>query len=293
MQCYIYSCQDLVLKGNNNTSAHLKAGDIYCIDFDKDENIFIYSPFQSGVMLINEQTPINKSHNQINFYELTDNNILCEIKPFQSACKHFFYINKTTIKIVEAGGLHIYFNNNYCGKFECGDESPTFEKISQNDRMYGLIKFEKHKYLIFFNESEILYCGKYLDYEIVNSYIQIYEHLPNMFNIGKLVKYFFTTNEFSVRCVNDRKVLFDEKNADFKLECFMEALKCGRYKYAYNQLSYELRADISLDMLIQYFKSFDEYKYIDKANTYITFNNHKIVGVYKFEINQNVIENIY
>lgn len=291
MQCYLYSCQDLVLKGN--TSAHIKAGDIYCINFDPGEDVFVYSYTQSGVMLINSHILKQKQHNQINFYDLVNKNILCEIKPFYAASKYHFYINRTIVKLVDMGGLSIYLNNSYYGKIDCGDEAPTFEKIFNHDKAYGLIKFEKHKYLIFFNESEILYCGKYLDYEILKDCMQIYEHTPNVFNIGKLIKYRLDSGEIDCICVNDRSGLINEQNDEFRLEYFMEALKCGRYKYAYEKLSYELRADISTDTLKQYFKQFNDCKYIDKTNTYITFNNRKIVGVYRFDINQNFIDNIY
>ena len=291
MQCYIYSCQDLILKGN--TSEHIKAGEIYCLNFDNDEDVFVYSACQGGVMVINANTIVKKSHNQINFYDLSSLNILCEIKPFQALFKHIFAINKSTVKLVEVGDLYIYFNNTYYGRIQVRDNNPTFEKISKHGKDYGIIKFDKTKHMIFFSETEILYCGKYLDYEILNQYIQIYEHVPNVFNIGKLFKYNFDTEETGVICVNDRGILFTEQNKDFMLEYFMEALKCERYRYAYDKLSYELRADISIDALKLYFKRFDAYKYIDKTNTYITFYNGKVSGVYRFEINQNLIDNIY
>lgn len=291
MQCYIYSCQDLILKGD--TSVHIKAGDIYYLSFEQHENIYIYSPYQSGVIVFNALTLINKSHNQVNFFELDSSNVLCEIKPFQDLSKYTFYVNKTIVKLVSANGLHIYLNNNYYGKIQVFNNSPVFEKISKHGKEYGLIKFSESKYAILFGENEILYCGKYLDYEILNNYIQIYEHIPNAFNIGKLIKYNFEYGDVIIRCVDDRNGLVEEQNEDFKLEYFMESLKIGRYKYAYEKLSYELRADISPETLKQYFKQFDSYKYIDKTNTYITFKNSKVIGLYRFEVVQGLIYNIY
>lgn len=287
----MYSCQDLILKGN--TSAYIKAGDIYCLNFDVGEEVFVYAVYQSGVMIINANAIIKRSHNQINFYELNSQDVLCEIKPFQALFNNIFAINKSTIKLVNIGDLYIYFNNKYYGKIQVGDVNPIFEKISKQGKDYGLIKFDKTKHLIFFSESEVLYCGKYLDYEISNQYIQIYEHKPNMFNIGSLFKYQFNTNEIGIRCVNDRGGIITEQDKDFGLEYFMEALKCGRYKYAYEKLSYELRVDISIDVLKEYFKRFDDYAYIGKTDNYITFNNYKIVGVCRFDVNNKLIDNIY
>ena len=290
MQCYIYSCQDLILKGN--TFAYIKAGDVYCINVEKEENIFIYSPFQSGVMLLNTQTLIEKVHNQINFYEIGTKEVLCEIIPFHSEGQNFI-ANSSTVKLVNAGSVHLYYNEKYCGKIECENAKPIFEIISKCGKEYGLIKFDKSKHIILFDQSEILLCSKYIDYEISNNYIQIYEHNPNIFNIGKLIKYNFSNGEYITKSVNDRNCIVAEKSKDFGLEFFMEAIKCGRYKNAYEKLSYELRADISTDVLKQYFKQFDDYKYIDKTNAYITFKNYKVVGVYRFEVNQNLISNIY
>lgn len=291
VQCYIYSCQDLILK--SDTSAHINAGDIYCVDFDKDENVVIYSASQAGVMLINANIITQRKHSQINYYDLGNQNILCEIKPFPVPYQYAFCVNKSVLKLVRADGLIIYFNNDYYGKLYNEDDSPVFEKISYKGKDYGLIKFVKTKYIILFNETQILYCGRYLDYEKLNTCLQIYEHIPNVFNIGKLIKCDFNTGEISSKCVNDRKCLFVEENKAFVLEYFMEAIKCDRYKYAYEKLSHELRADISLDILKQYFKKFDNYKDINNTDTYITFKNHKIVGVYRFELNRNFIDNIY
>ena len=111
--------------------------------------------------------------------------------------------------------------------------------------------------------------------------------------MGKLIRYCFKDDQTTVNCVNDRNHLINEQNNDFDIEYFFEALKCGRYKYAYEKLSYELRADISMDVLKQYFKQFDNYKYIDNINTYVTFKNYKVTGVYRFELNQKLIDNIY
>lgn len=288
---YIYSCQDLIVK--NDTSAHISAGEIYCIEIEDDEDIFVYFTTHAGVLIINSNILHKQVHGQINYYKLDNQNILCEIIPFLPPSQNSFCINNSVLNIVNSGGVYVYFNNNYYGKILDVEDAPIFEKINRNGKDYGLIKFDKKKYIIFFSETKILYCGRYVDYEILNNYIQIYEHVPNIFDLGKLVKYTFETNMFSVKCVNDRGKLHIEKNTNFLVEFFMEALKCERFKYAYEKLSYELRSDISIDVLKQYFKQFDEYKYIETTKTYITLKNHKIVGVYKFVTSQNFIENIY
>ena len=80
---------------------------------------------------------------------------------------------------------------------------------------------------------------------------------------------------------------------DFNVVYFIEAIKCGRFKYAYNKLSYELKSEITLDTLKQYFKPFDKYLFLNKTQSYITINNNKIVGIYHFELKDNLINNIY
>ena len=79
MEFYVYCSQDLMIL--NYSQKLLKSGNIYNISFGQNEEVLIYG-LNGGVIVVNQEMLTNKSHNQLNYYDLSDKAILCEIKPF-------------------------------------------------------------------------------------------------------------------------------------------------------------------------------------------------------------------
>ena len=294
MQLYLYSAQDLIL--DNNTLHNIKADNFYGLEINQSEAIKLYPTQSAGIMLINYDILSRQCHNQIIYHQLNDNALLCEIKPFISTENAQQYnITGGNVRLVQhINELYIYFNGEYygCIKQKCVDIK--FEKFNKHNQEYGAIFLGGNKkYLILFTSGKMLFCGQYVDYEILTNYIQIYRHVPNIFNVGNLTKYNFETAQFEHKTVRDKG---DDKvvdNKEFNIISFLEAIKCGRYKYAYKKLSYELKSEINIEVLMQYFKAFDEYCYINEQNRYVTLYNHKVVGSCSFDTKDNMIDNIY
>ena len=138
-----------------------------------------------------------------------------------------------------------------------------------------------------------MYCGRYIDVETKKEYMQIYQHLPNIFNVGRLIKCEFENNIIDSKTIDDRGGERKQQSGEFIIVYFLEAIKCGRAKYAYNKLSYELKSEINIDVLKNYFSSFDEYVYLNEQDAYITLKNNKVIGIYHFVVKDNLIDNIY
>lgn len=294
MQVYLYSSQDLILEGD--TLCNLKAGDFYLLQINTNEVIKAYPATSSGIMVLNYDILSQSNHNQIIYHKLDEDIMLCEIKPlisFENACQ--YNINGGNLKTINClNELYIYFNNKYCGciKQKCTDIK--FEKLNKQNQEYGLMLIGGiKKYLILFSNTQVLFFGQYIDYEIMSNYIQIYYHNPNIFNVGNLVKYDFNTNLLEYKSVRDRGDEYNIETSGFQVVSFLEAIKCGRYKYAYKKLSYELKAEIEVDILSQYFKRFDTYYYLSDRDCYITIYNHKITDIIHISSKDNVINRIY
>ena len=105
--------------------------------------------------------------------------------------------------------------------------------------------------------------------------------------------YNFKTQQLEIKSVCDRSIENKQNKSDFIIIYFLEAIKCGRYKYAYSKLSYELKSEIKIDVLDKYFKDFDAFAYIDSEDVYITQKNNKVTGIYHFVVKDNMIDNIY
>lgn len=294
MQLYLYSCQDLIIKGNS--VVNIKAGDIYRLQLAPQEMIEVYPTNSSGVILLNSNIISSQQHSQIIFHKLNEQDILCEIKPFViNENINQYLIKGANLKFIQnINNIYIYFNGVYQGLINCIVNNIKFNKIEANKKEVGVVEIlGDKKYIILFNNSQILYCGQYIDSEQTKRYIQIYCHTPNIFNIGRLIKYNFLDNKLDVRCVCDRGEERKQLSFDFNIIYFLEAIKCGRFKYAHNKLSYELKSIINIDTLTQYFTAFDNYIYLAECDTYITIKNNKVIGVYHFVVKDNLIDNIY
>lgn len=293
MELYLYCCQDLNIF---NTDYKIRAGDFYKLDINLDETITLYSTTNAGVMIVNKDILSTKLHNQITFHDINSTAIICEINPFISKQNVIQYsINGATVGIVKnTEGVYIFFKGIYQGFIQGQMDKLSFEKIDNEVKQYGVITFfcgEKH--IIFFNNKQIMFCGQYVDKEILKTHIQIYFHIPNVFNIGNLLEYKFGEDTISIKSVCDRGEEKKLISSQFNIIYFLEAIKCGRFKYAYNKLSYGLKSEISVEALSQYFDRFDNFKYLPDQDVYITLKNNKILGVYHFELKDNMIANIY
>ncbi|MBQ7880550.1 MAG: hypothetical protein IJ358_01745 [Clostridia bacterium] len=294
MQLYLYSSQDLILRGKTQTT--LLAGRICCIKFEVDEIVMVYPKHTSGVMIITKETLLQQQHSQINFYKLSESALLCEIKPFivQENIKQYL-IKGANLKLIEnLTTSYIYFNGTYYGNIKGKYISAKFQKIDKNNIEYGVLELElDKKYVILFDNKQIIYCGQNIDSEINKQYIQIYSHLPNIFNVGKLAKYEFETKTITNKSVIDKGDERRQINFEFNIIYFLEAIKCDRLKYAHSKLSYELKSVIDIKTLEEYFKGFDNYIYLYEQDAYIALKNNKVIGVYHFVVKDNLIDNIY
>lgn len=293
VRLYVYCCQDIVIKSNDFNT--IKAGDFYRLDIGVDEMIYMYPTNTSGVIAIDYNILQKCNHNQIIFHKINDSAMLCEIKPFVvNEGVREYVVNGGNLKIVSNSDLtYIYFNGIYYGCINQSNLMYEFEKFNKNDTEYGLLKIlGETKHIILFT-SKIIYCGAYIDNEKLKDGINIYTHVPNIFNAGKLIKYSLANKELTNITVKDRGEENIQINNEFNIIYFLEAIKCGRYKYAYNKLSYELRSEINMEVLSKYFHPFDSYKYLPDENIYITLNNKKIAGLYNFKTQNNMIDNIF
>lgn len=290
MQLYIYSCQDLIIK--STVFDYLKAGSFYCLEIDKQEMFEVYSTTSNGSIILNCDILHQQAHEQINFHQLNNNMMLCEIKPFVGVEGAIRYkVDEGCVKLIQRkNNTYIYFNEKYYGCIgqKCDIK---FEKFD-NGKCGVLYLTGEKKYIIIFNQS-LLLCEQFVDNEVLKDCIQLYTHQPNIFNIGNLIKYEFKDSKLSIKSVCDRGIEHKQVNSEFSIIYFLEAIKCKRYKYAYNKLSYELKSEITKQTLQDYFGEIDNFKYLSNEDAYITFKHNKIMGVYHFNIKDNMIDNIY
>ncbi len=288
MQLYLYSSQDLIIM--SGTEVHNISAGIFNLKLHQDENVIIYPSNDCGSIILNKQILLDQQHSQLEYHVLNDNAILCEIKPFiANTIPAKYNINNSEISIYSSGKqLHIFYNHKYIGAINGNITDIVFKNVNENK--LGLIVCEKN--IILFND-DIIHCSSYIDYEINKKFIQIYAHIPNVFNVGQLIKYEFVSQEITINNVCDRGDEQKHTGAEFAVIYFLDAIKCGRFKYAQNKLSRELKATIDEGTLEQYFKAFDEFVYLQEEDCYITLKNNKVTGIYHFVVKNNLIDNIY
>lgn len=294
MKLYLYSSQDLICKGHG--TEYLSAGCVCRLDMEDIENVEIYPAYSSGIIIINKQILLNQRHNQIQFHQLSQDAVLCEIKPFvYKECAHQYSVKNSAVRLIEnIDYTYIYFNNKYCGCIDIKLEEVNFKKIKANDIEYGLLYFGiNKKYIILFDGNRVIYGNTFIDYEDNKKFIQIYSHEPNIFNLGRLTKFEFDGDKLTTKIVSDRGREYNQSNPEFNIIYFLEAIKCKRIKYAYSKLSYELKAVINIDVLDKYFLDFDRYIYISQQDAFITLKNNKVIGIYHFVVKDGLIDNIY
>ncbi len=289
MVFYIYSCQDLIIKSKNYIP--VDKNKIYKLEINQDDEIYVYPKSSAGVVFVDLNILLQQNHSQINFHHLNDQSVLCEIKPFveNSESKEYFF-DQSCLKLIETKDhVYIYFKGKYFGNI--------VGKVDKFEKMFdkcGLIKFDgEDKHLIIFNKDKIIYTDQYVDYEINNSFIEIYSHTPNIFNIGTLTKYEFSLDKVKYRSVMDRGKEKEIVRNEFIPIYFLDSIKCGRFSYAHSNLSYELRQNITSEVLEQYFLSFDNHIYLKEQDVYITLKNNKVIGIYHFVVNNGLIDKIY
>ena len=288
MQLYLYSSQDLIIISGTETH-NINAG-IFNLKLHENENVIIHHKNGCGSMILNNQTILDRQHSQLKYYELSKNAILCEIKPFIANIVPIKYnVNNSETLIYFSGKqLQIFYNHKYIGSINGNIKDIKFKRVDENK--LGVILCGGN--IILFND-DIIYCSSYIDYEINNKFIQIYSHSPNVFNVGQLTKYEFVSKKISINNVCDRGDEQKHIGAEFAVIYFLDAIKCGRFKYAHNKLSAELKLAIDVVTLQQYFKSFDEFVYLQEEDCYITLKNNKVTGIYHFVVKNNLIDNIY
>jgi len=275
---------------------YVKAGVIYNIKIKSTDNIIVYCANNEGVIYLNLDILLRQQHNQIIFHKISPNAVLCEIKPFitRLSVKNYLIENANIRLVYCMEATYIFFNNDYYGCINGHVAEDKFEKVDYNDTQLGILQLKEEKrYIILFTSKKIIYCGQYIDIEKNKQYIQIYNHIQNIFNIGNLIKYSFDKDDIEIKSIQDRGEQYKQISNEFNIIYFLEAIKCGRYKYAYNKLSYELKTNINIETLNNYFSQFDTYIYLHEQESYITIKNNKVIGIYHFVVKDNLIDNVY
>ena len=63
--------------------------------------------------MVDNEVLLSKAHQQINYYQINDNALLCEIKPFVSNCKlNDFSIEGGVVKLIQYNNQMCYQHNN-------------------------------------------------------------------------------------------------------------------------------------------------------------------------------------
>ncbi len=294
VQLYLYSSQDLIMRGDS--TFNIRANTVYWLNLAQDQIIYIYSTSCCGCIILNKEIIDNQLHSQIIFHRINDNTLLCEIKPFvdYEPTIEYAICNRVVKLCSNTNTTNIYVDGKHFATLDCESGNTKIKKIEKENEEVGILEIGgHHKHIILFSNKGIEYCGHCYDYEILNDRIQIYRHNSNIFNLGQLIIYNFKTKELEYKQVADRG---DEQiliNKDFCLIYFVDAIKCGRYKYAYNLLSYELKSIINIATIKKYFPQFDNCIYLQNQDVFIMINNKKIVGIYNIKIKNNLINNIY
>lgn len=269
----------------------VKGGQIFCLSMEQPCQIFSLNG--EGVITITKQALQDKSNNHIKLYGLGQG-VLCEIMPF--ACqgeRADFRLKTKYVKLYKIGSGSLlewsgnkYFINASYNLFD-------FKNIALNKKDYYILDNKQSKWLIVLSEESIIYNGKYIDYEKLQDSIKIYAHPPNVYNVGKIVQYNFSSMQTSVFAVKDNGGEIGLVSEDFAEIYFMDAIMCGRIKLAYSRISHELKSSISEQILAEYFGQIDDYVFLPDDKAYITLKNNNIVGVYHIVVNNGWITSIY
>lgn len=294
MRFYLYSSQDLWIE-NGEQSFNVFKGAIFCVQLSDEECIKIYFKEACGVMILDNRTVLNRCHQQINFHNLNDATILCEIKPAMHAdrCK-YFNIKNAVVKLVENNGkVHLFHNDKLCGEIDNDFSAFVFETKSINNIEHGIVCCGKDKkHIIIFNENKIIFDSEYIDYEITSSEINIYIANRNMLNVETLIKLDCKTGEFNYKFIARHLGEKTLTSPEFLVAYFLDAIMCKRFKVAYSKLSHELKSAINIQVLEKYFAPFDQFVYVEEQEAYVTLKNNKVAGIYHFVVNDNFIDNI-
>ena len=294
MRLYLYSCRDLIAATRDKVIT-IAGGDVFSLKICDDEHVFIYPAEAKGVIVLTRQQLLSRCHDQIIFYDINNDAILCEIKPFVyiENCKRFT-IGGSNIDVVESAGLtHVYFNNEYQGCVKSAFSQIDFQNIKHGEREYALLCFgQNKKYILLASEQEVKCLYGCVDSEVNSKWLSIYRHEPNIFNVGQLIKFDLESGEVVVSAVCDRGDECKQMGHEFDIIYFLDAVLCARWKLAYSKLSYELKSSIDQEVLKQYFSDFDKYIYLVDEDVYIRIKNNKVVGINHFVVNNHLIDDI-
>lgn len=290
MRFYFYSAQN-ILVCTSEFSKKITAGQIFSMDMEQECQIF--SLDGAGSLALTRQALIDKCNNQIKFYEMGQD-VLCEIMPFACQGENVAFRLKTKYaklyrlgnnSLLEISGRKCVVDARYGGF--------SFNSISFNKKDYYIIDNVQANWIIVLSEEDVVYNGRYIDYEVLKSKIKIYTHSPNVYNVGKIVQYDFNCDKKNIIIVKDKGQEAELISNEFIEVYFIEAILCGRTKLAYSRISYELKSSISEQVLADYFGEIDRYIYLPEKQVYITLKNNNIVGVYHIVVNNGWITSIY
>lgn len=287
---YFYTSQNILVR-TCSCSKIITGGQIFCLSMEEDSSI--YSLDGVGVVTVTKESLLNRTNNQIKFYEIGQD-VLCEILPFD--CQGQFKSYRLKNKFVKFYNIKEKSLLCVCGEkcvINAEFDKFTIKTITKDKCCIYILVNTKSKWLIVLTDEKIIFNGKYVDFEELKNEIKIYTHNPNVYNVGTIIKYDLQKDEKSFSIVNDKGVENGLMDEEFTSIYFLEAIMCGRLKLAYSKISYELKSSISQEILGKYFGEIDDYIYLQNCNVFVTKKNNNIVGVYHIVVNQGLITAIY
>lgn len=193
-------------------------------------------------------------------------------------------IDNLCFNLVISNNLIINVNGNTILNEPCRDVTFShFEKF----KGYTFLFFNgKRKYYVLLKQGELICNGYYDEINKTESEIYVLTKLFDALNHGRVCHIKDDYENYLVYLDENELKLKPEMNFLIFLDC----LKAKNYKYCNNLLAENLKQQTPED-IAKFFNEFD-YFYPESENTALCFKKNALVGIYKFELENNLISNI-
>lgn len=295
MKIYFLARFDLNINVNENVIS-LRNDEIALLDEMYDGDIFV----ESKDIYLNSysftlQQCMNSEHNFINFKKLVDNSYLLELKPnyiyLPNAIQKHFIEFENEIYCVETNCKWIQiYTPNYTYFIQKQDLiSFNYEIKTINKKILFLIfNFERDNYYYIFNSHKLMYGGILKEVNIKDNHLIVLNDYKSCYGQKRVIDFNIKDNtEENYLVYNDDRSVFTDINI---LYLFLDALKIKNYDLCKQYLSGEL-CEIDKECFFEFFKDFDEYRFID--DSCIIEKNNEVIKIVHFEVFNNKILNIY
>lgn len=266
------------------TSTKILKNTIYCINLTSDENAFYFVTdcgdnvvidFNKGLTINAKMLQVAENGNIYNIIFLQNNNVKDVV---QTSCENNNYT------IVCDGSTKIFLNNQLVG-----DKCLNSIKFKSVERFldYDLIKFEGARNAVaIIKGKELQYFDYYDEFNNKDNQKIFMKTIPSMLRYGQVFK-------MQTKGVEKYLVYLDEFKSnimeDFVVSVFLECVLVGDVNFYKKILSENLAK--GANSIKSFFLDFDDFTCIHK-DTAILYKKDTVVGIFKFEINNNFIENI-